>query len=537
MVVKVELTVKDSRILTAVPITADRSCRKVIAFGETQGEEMRFASVWQLGLKGIVPVSEAKKHQQTRTHSNMAVPVLFTLRNVQPAIFAGTISGKSTKDGTVAKTDPPSATLLSSKASGLGGPGSLAKAAQDTPPAAESTAVRTPSRVRNRIYNGSIALLVLVLLGLVINNSRKNSTGSSDQLAVNPAASASTTKVELVSQAPAVKDVFSSEPKVMLGFPNAAVGPSLPQDVQTPIANNSDLKASVSTGSEPILKPSLALGNPMEPALANPASQMASPPMLLSSREVGAATTSVAKPIPQLAQASNMDSALPPNGVSIADRKSSVPNYVPSSTQEELNGADARATYISGKTPPAIETRSPELNMSDLLSAYQRAHGVGTNGAAVNTVSATNPQGYGQVPYVPVAQQSSSGMQPQGGPFPSQVLGGQTYPAMTNDPSATLPAYEQNARNNRMIGNPINPSDMTNASRGLQASAAGNRYQGTLIQQPQLQQTQVNAPSPVPTQKTPYTSLGTPSSVPSPTVPGNQTYTPLGNSVGYPPSN
>ena len=136
-------------------------------------------------------MSELNKQQQNpypRASGTGSVPVLFSLRNVQPAIVSGT-----------ANKTPSNQALPKAEASDVANvPAIVSTITQAIVPAIVPTNDATPARTGNRWYNAAILGLVLMLMALVIRNSQSHNdsslakesdkAGTPDKMAVDPQA-------------------------------------------------------------------------------------------------------------------------------------------------------------------------------------------------------------------------------------------------------------------------------------------------------------------------------------------------------------
>ena len=136
-------------------------------------------------------MSELNKQQQNpypRASGTGSVPVLFSLRNVQPGIVSGT-----------ANKTPSNQALPRAEASDVANvPTIVSTITQAIVPAIVPTNDATPARTGNRWYNAAILGLVLMLMALVIRNSQSHNdsslakesdkAGTPDKMAVDPQA-------------------------------------------------------------------------------------------------------------------------------------------------------------------------------------------------------------------------------------------------------------------------------------------------------------------------------------------------------------
>ena len=136
-------------------------------------------------------MSEFNKQQQNpypRASGTGSVPVLFSLRNVQPAIVSGA-ENKTPGNQALPKAEASDAASV---------PTIVSATTQAIVPAIVSTNDATPARTGNRWYNAAILGLVLMLMALVIRNLQSHNNRSSskesdkagtpDKMAVDPQA-------------------------------------------------------------------------------------------------------------------------------------------------------------------------------------------------------------------------------------------------------------------------------------------------------------------------------------------------------------
>ncbi|HUP77492.1 MAG TPA: hypothetical protein VM260_02955, partial [Pirellula sp.] len=123
-----------------------------------------------------------------------SVPVLFSLRNVQPNIVSGLANSNNKTTNTVKPPDPESAVVSADPATGM--------------PAAILKPVH-PTSKNNRPFNVVVALLILALCLLVIRNSQGSKQSSKGEVAssgmlTNPTPSKEAANPKLESVPPTI---------------------------------------------------------------------------------------------------------------------------------------------------------------------------------------------------------------------------------------------------------------------------------------------------------------------------------------------
>ncbi len=482
-----------------------------------------------------------------RGAAGSSVPVLFSLRNVQPLIV-----------GSGAKEPASQSTRGSQKQSEVVNQDAVTSIlpelqSQATPPASDvippMTSGRTayPSRISNRVYNATIAVLAVILCMLILRNS---SPSTHDKLAKSglavPSVPETTTTPAGTTSIPAGLASSTTD------APPFQLSPSAPSTVVESTSNSianqvsssgqSQSESSSTSSSSPILlEPStthVASSEEEAPSgfMLTPASQDASTQPQVTAKpafaptllEVAGSTT-----IPTAPQADEFPLALesptagsvetnPPQTISNSGstaRPDSTAAQPPQATKGAVPGNQIFDTGVPLTTRDLIALH--RTNAANADPQMQNAPAMVQSTAQSIAPSPTTNPAFNQArsPYVPTMPVSGPTSLPVAVPTNPQVLSGQAYPPLSKELNPlTIPAYEQNALNSR------NGLSLQNAQNPLLKQPAGNnsnRYQGILIQQPS------NASQSAPT-------TGAPT---APYVPIGPAPTQSGNSVGYPPSN
>lgn len=425
------------------------------------------------------------------------VPVLFSLRNVQPKIFA----------------DTNSSTVAAPAAPGIQTPDPVMEALQSKPSATLDSKVTTgipaprTNETSNRIYNGAIGLLVLALVLLVIRNSQN---ASSRSLTKNET-KASENAIEPTSK---LIPIETNETAVAVSSNSSQVKEDRPFDV-APMHATLELGSNSNEGMESHLE-AIELGAPLD--LAKPSSEIASvtlPKLLMEEKGMTSLTKSMDEPT-QLA-------SKPPIQPMLLDASQSKPsNAKPSATNSNSSAVALPNSSSSQTFGTSLVDTGEQLPIDLLIELHNKNN---SNASSMSVANAPKAAPVSYPTYVPESAMQGSPMLSTSGT--AQMLTGQTYPPMAPDyKPMTVPAYERNAVANTMRGNmdaapgfvrqpSSKPSMHPNGQTILDGS---NRYQGTPIQKPDATGT-----------KLPYSPYLAPFQ-PNSANPNN-------NSMGYPPSN
>lgn len=502
-------------------------------------------------------MSENQKQMQNpypRGIGTGAVPVLFSLRNVQPSL----VKANAPSDQETGVQPQQSAVTPS-----------ISEALPSVPQKIPST---KSNRFGNRVYNGVVTILVAMVCVLVIRNSRNWQNGSAKPTTLANAPVEQTPKSalevpKLASQTVTPSTVISSHATsnsvtasntTSNGLAQNVVAPSMaaPSEgaLQSPFASaplvlgrptsTESTTSEMSRNDSPSLE-LLSVGSSKNHAATN--SNAVSAPVAISNNRPAVdpnPNSSTEFPVASTTSASNTtavstipllnETRLPSNATSRESTESTESGQPSISLTTGLN--------LSSNMKPAqetankiIDTSAPNLSTSQLIAAYQAMNGTvnknASSGVEAMPVSApsTAPQNGAPttslVPYVPIHSSPSAPTGQLSNPIPaaiqqpvqnssaissamssSTLMSGEAYPPMpkyqpnTSVPLA-IPAYEQNAQ-----GMNNNPASM------IRQPGVGNsnRYNGTSVQQP--------AP------KQPYTPMY-----------GAPTSSTVGNSSGYPP--
>jgi hypothetical protein len=515
-----------------------------------------------------------------------SVPVLFTLRNVQPSIFAAPsqpsqLSTTAPALGTSLGLQPEQAASVSSNSAPTA-PAKPSVATSAATATAKSSGPIKPGRISNQLHNSAIGLLLLVLLFLVLSNGKSTNSSPSkpDSLAQKSEPTNITNKVmdDASTDPRKSSDLaisLNDNPPFELGqgldlgeSSNTVASPTI--DEAKPMPSMELLSSDRSkTASGEKAQNELSIGN--DPSSYGQSQSVSKPPLLPSlldpSNNQDKSATTSAVPNSYLISAKE---PLKPNGANqLTQPSAGLGNTAQGNNGQGNNGQtfDGQQSYAapSASNPSAAMQGGPvsgqlaetgiPMKTSDLISAYQR------QGHDSRLLTAA-PVGHSN--YSPIQNQLNepffTPIGPSNMPQPvtnglnyknnnpttansgsNQLMTGQTYPPVSRDyQPMTIPAYERNAQmytpvgpnavsNNPVsgVGNPTNtsPTNPMSTSSNTTNAAGSNRYQGTLIQQPG------SAPA---RPYIPYSSFAAPSSA-NPGQAGNPSQT--GNSVGYPPSN
>jgi hypothetical protein len=234
-------------------------------------------------------MSESNKQVQgsyPKGSGTTAVPILFSLRNVQPSLVKGAIKD-SAKDATIV----PAAEMKSN---------TTAVATAVLPPSPKAATMAKLPKPGNRIYNGTIALLVVILCFIVFRNTQvKSNSGLSPVLAgINKTGSdskktdgASTTATASVNNAP----INSNSPIATSPTPLVLTANSSNASSQSSFDRSST--ASLGTASVNLLNPRPEPKH--DEGLKIPDTSMSGPSSLSAAKtEVGMMTPPVLPPLP-----------------------------------------------------------------------------------------------------------------------------------------------------------------------------------------------------------------------------------------------
>ena len=434
------------------------------------------AQIGLIGSKGIVPVSNSYMQQNSPTPRGQgvgSVPVLFSLRNVQPNIVSGIANSNSKTTNTAKPPDPESAMVSADPATGI--------------PAAILKPVH-PTSKNNRPFNVVVALLILALCLLVIRNSQGTKPISkgevvSSGMPTNPTPSKEAANPKLDSVSPSIAKANEHKP-LELGSPTVSA-PVFATSHSTTSQSNSSV---FPTQSEPIPETStVGESNIVKKSKDNEQlfvqAQPSIPSLLSNSKQ------------------ESLDEIYPTSGNSatgnleIAKTQSQSGTSFPEPRMAMKQGSPDMKADTRSQTQPTIDASAQaiadthsHLTTKDLYSLYERRKQTSPSSSALNG-SAPSDNSSRSVPTTNISH-----VYPVVGNS-SNVMTGQPYPALSKD----------------YVPLPISANEQTqiDSHQGFagptQASAIknGNRYQ--YISQPQ---------------QIPYTPIATPQ---------------IGNSVGYPP--
>lgn len=453
--------------------------------------------------------SSQNQHPYPNGNGYGTVPVLFRLRNVQPKIFAASNSSADLSSSQPAaassppRPEPPTVSMAAAPA---------ATGAWNGPPNAPP---RSSSSTSNRIYNAAVGLLVLALLFLVIRNSQNANTrphAQTDSQTQTPASS-NTSSSNLANNSSDKKAAIEAGPNLVTNK-NLA---SHPTDDKQMVVTTIQLKQQTSVASQ---KEDVAWSRPLElgPAAVKPSSEIASMslPNLLEIEPEEDSTSTAFEPSPK------QIASKPP----VEPLMLQAPQVKPTrSGPSTVDGNQSTAAVPSENTALPSEDKILSTGLTLPIDYLIELHSKNTPNAPARPNEITPRAFPASYPtYVPA--QVPGGLMPTQLPASGQLLTGQPYPPISPDyKPMTVPAYERNAEVNSMrtaaeststfLRQPNLKPSMHPAGQTI--SNGWNRYQGTVIQQPDASAA-----------KQPYM----PYVAPNQPSPGNLT----GGSTGYPPS-
>ncbi len=412
-----------------------------------------------------------------------SVPVLFSLRNVQPNIVSG-IANKTTN---ISKPpDPASALVSADPATGI--------------PAAMLKPVHSTSK-NNRPFNVVVALLILALCLLVIRNSQGTKPSSKGEVAssglpINPIPSKEAANPKLVSASPSIAKANEHKP-LELGSPT----------VSAPVFATSHNTTSHNTTSHSTTAQSNSSVLPTRSEPIPGTSSVDESNIVKKSKDNEPLLVQAQPSIPSLlpnSKQESLDEIYPTSGNSassnleIAKTQSQSGTSYPDPRRAMKQESPDMKADTSFQTQPTIDasaqaiadTHAPLMTTKEMMSIYQRGNQTSPSSSALNGPAPSDN------PARSVPTTNISHVYPAVGNS-SNVMTGQPYPALSKD----------------YVPSPISTNEQTqiDSQQGFagptQASAVnnGNRYQ--YISQPR---------------QIPYTPIATPQ---------------IGNSVGYPPGN
>ncbi len=410
-----------------------------------------------------------------------SVPVLFTLKNVQPSIVGGMKKSKTNE------RQPNESESAKSVAS-------LPTAMPETSPTPLKSTTKS-----NRVYNVAVGLLIFAVCLLLLRNSQGTKPDTKETIASNRAQPNSS---ELRSVADSETDLIPpSLPKTSLAnFSNSANSSStadLPELAQ-PLSEPDRFPDSIASQDSDAL-----IGNALSstPNEEQPLVQ-AKPPMLLlpSTKPVNTGETDTVSE----------------NQVS-GNQNNSALTYSPQPSAATSPSGDTNH-FLAGDNaiysrPSIVDTASPSMTTRELIDLHERGkqNKPSNSWNSTSFPSGTTAQGVPASPISSVAPvfdnnptYAANAIQPNN-VNDSRMMSGRPYPPLPREyPPLTIPAYEQNALSGRQ-----GFSNTTPTSPMIRQPANGsNRYQSI---SPQTSTTPI-----------PYTPIAPPQS---------------GNSIGYPPGN
>ncbi|MCY2980347.1 MAG: hypothetical protein NTU79_16890 [Planctomycetota bacterium] len=446
-------------------------------------------------------MSELNKQQQNpypRASGTGSVPVLFSLRNVQPAIVSGS-ANKTPSNQSLPKTETSDVATVPT-----------------TVPATVPTNGDTPARTGNRWYNAAVLGLVLMLMALVIRNSQSRNSSS---LAKESDKAGTPDKMAVDSQANKFQAIrFQPIEPIDIGIaPNHLSSNSdLMREpiASSPLENTSSTNASLTSDSIAASSDSNDAINSSTTAEASSTPSFPSAPYLLAS---SGSTNVSAKPetdmIPRLDETSAPLSSPAARPTNQALHNPSAHSLVAIGSPPEPSPSFAlsgnNSASIASPVSESIVDTGKRLTTRELIDAYRTkqnpAYSANTsvpakpisNNMVVNDSVARSPSN-GGTPYAPIGNEISL--------TSTSPIADQPVQSKSNEYQPLHP-YEQNAININPMGFPAPSTDSQSQAVRRPTLNGSNRYQGQPTQQPAY---------------APYQSMAPAQGA---------------NSVGYPPSN
>ena len=474
-------------------------------------------------------MSESKRPTRPSAQGQVgaSVPILFSLKNVQPKIVGSIANGGADSAKAVAVAD------LSS-----------AKPAVTSAPA-DSNTLAKPKVQQNRAYNIAVSLLFLAVCLLVIRNSQGPKSGPTDSLAATGASSAPTTiaKPDLGPKAIASTSTKQAEmapfelnapinwsPSSLLSSSNTTlvaaerIEPEQSATLLTvsnstvdsprvpPLLANSKTEVVVQSGVASNTGPSGESSETSRPSLSFPETRLAANPAFMdaANSRVSSMEGSIAGSSKSVSEPQTISSAKA-NGANDAVNFGPVPETnAPALTTRQLIDMHERSRQTPASTLNSEQANyNPPTGLPSVPSTGIAALGISATSVSNTTTMPVNSPNRANTPYRPLESDN-------------QIMNGKPYPPLPKEAAPLIiPPYEQNSSAGRLLGpetqqslppirQPATYQPLPNQLLEGQATSSGNRYQpfGT---QPHPQ---------APAQPVPYTRIPQPQS---------------GNSFGYPP--
>ena len=454
-------------------------------------------------------MSEFNTQQQNpypRASGTGSVPVLFSLKNVQPAIVSGS-ANKTPSNQSLPKTEASDVATV---------PTALPTTVPNSVPAPVPTNDAAPARTNNRWYNAAIVGLVLMLMALVIRNAQSRNNSS---LAKESDKAATPDKMAVVPQANTFQAIrFQSIEPIDIGISpvHLASNSDLKREpiASSPLESTSSTDASLTSDSIAASNDSNDAINSSTTAEASSTPSFPSAPYLLAS---SGSTNVSAKPetnmIPRLDETSAPLSSPVARPTTQTLHSPSAHSLVAIGSPPEPSPSFALSGNNSASnTSPVSESivdTGKRLTTRELIDAYQTKQ---------NPAYSANAS----VPAKPFSANTvgndSIAKSPSNGGTPYAPIGNE-LPLTSTSPTADQPAqsksseyqplypYEQNAINVNSTGFPAPTTDSQSQAVRRPTLNGSNRYQGQPTQQPAY---------------APYQSMAPAQGA---------------NSIGYPPSN
>ncbi len=430
-------------------------------------------------------MSESNRHPKKSYPNGLgigSVPVLFTLRNVQPSIVSGIANSKT--NATAIETHSSAVGVTSTNMPSSSSASVATAASKGASPTKVSTATNN-----NRSFNAAVALLLVALCLIVIRNMQGTKTHSKGTIASNggqtnltdakslAATSVAASKVEMVPQ---LTNKSSDLKPLDLGQPSI---PALA--IANPAAMPTQTLTTTTFHSEPTGESTNEQSlTHAKPALLEPSTQPT------TSREVKPAAESLV----------HISNTAESGAISLGPRLASNPALLPSSAATARTtqpGIEPSAVSMNGFNMPnnlntlggpklgsdrenevatIAETNEPAMATKDVIDLFQRFNKSATtnsNGSFHSPEPAT--QGVPAIAISNVAPRVESSPTAVANPpqtKPSAMLAGQSYPPTTKEYTPlTIPAYELDA-----VGSRQGAGSTPTSSMIRQPASGSNRY-------------------------------------------------------------
>ena len=413
-----------------------------------------------------------------------SVPVLFTLRNVQPNIVSG-----------IANTNTNATTVeMQSSAGSATATKPMTTTATTTASQGASLAPVPTATKNNRSFNAVVAMLVIALCWLAIRNSQGNKTNSKETMAANVQSNLFDTEQVVASK---VEFVAQSTTRSTDLKPFELGQPTVPSSA-TPFGTAAQLASATTTTSAGLFPDPISLNEPKaypEKSLNEQSLVHAKPALLEPSTKP--MTLVESKPA---ADGMVLEQNTTPFGnLSLGPRMATNPGSMPTNAATsqpgiETSGAsmesfnlpshlNASSRQVKGNdqvvaAPSIAETNEPAMATKDLIEVYSRVNKYAPSTTSSSGFISQEPAKQ-SVPAIAISNvaprfessPATAANAPQTKPI--GMLSGQSYPPPSKAYTPlTIPAYEQDALGSRqgMTGS------AQDSSMIRQPASGSNRY-------------------------------------------------------------